>query len=313
MVGNKQCGITEKKDFKKGITVRRTKNAFTIVELLTSIVIIAILVSLLIPSIAMVRRSAKETAQKAQFTSIDMGLTAFKNDYGDYPPSDWMPPPPLVRYCGAQKLAEAMFGWDLLGFHPQSAWRADGLDAGGNANTVYFSTNTLNERKGRYLELATANVFRLGTWGGLPGLFSNCDPLNPQTFVICDVFTVRRMTDSSGKTVRAGTPILYYRANTASNNITALNLADRIYDYRNNYPLVEVLGSLTVDGRRGADHPLKTNVGGEYVVFYGSQYGIKDPKIMPPQPAWPHRPDSYILISAGMDGLYGTADDIRNF
>jgi hypothetical protein len=27
----------------------------------------------------------------------------------------------------------------------------------------------------------------------------------------------------------------------------------------------------------------------------------------------PYRADSYILISAGRDGLYGTADDIVNF
>ena len=28
---------------------------------------------------------------------------------------------------------------------------------------------------------------------------------------------------------------------------------------------------------------------------------------------WPHRSDSYILISAGVDGEYGTGDDITNF
>jgi hypothetical protein len=38
---------------------------------------------------------------------------------------------------------------------------------------------------------------------------------------------------------------------------------------------------------------------------------IRDPKVL--ARAWPYRPDSYILISAGPDGLYGTNDDIRNF
>jgi hypothetical protein len=28
---------------------------------------------------------------------------------------------------------------------------------------------------------------------------------------------------------------------------------------------------------------------------------------------WPVNADSYVLISAGADGLYGTADDITNF
>jgi hypothetical protein len=29
--------------------------------------------------------------------------------------------------------------------------------------------------------------------------------------------------------------------------------------------------------------------------------------------AQPYNPDTYILISAGRDGLYGTEDDIKNF
>ena len=38
---------------------------------------------------------------------------------------------------------------------------------------------------------------------------------------------------------------------------------------------------------------------------------ITDPKVA--AIPWPYRPDSYILISAGADGLYGTSDDICNF
>jgi len=97
---------------------------FTIVELLTALAIIAILVGLLIPAMSMVRRIAKETAQKHQLTTIDMALMAFKNDYGDYPPSNM---DAANNYCGAQKLAEALLGRDLLGFHPQSNWNATDL------------------------------------------------------------------------------------------------------------------------------------------------------------------------------------------
>ncbi len=32
-----------------------------------------------------------------------------------------------------------------------------------------------------------------------------------------------------------------------------------------------------------------------------------------PGPSRPYRPDSFILLSAGYDGLYGTADDVCNF
>lgn len=64
------------------------KRGFTLVEMLTTITIIAILIALLVPSLSLVRRMSKETAQKSQFATIDMALDAFKSDYGDYPPSD---------------------------------------------------------------------------------------------------------------------------------------------------------------------------------------------------------------------------------
>ena len=38
---------------------------------------------------------------------------------------------------------------------------------------------------------------------------------------------------------------------------------------------------------------------------------IRDPRVQ--ARPWPYRPDSYLLISAGADGIYGTNDDIRNF
>ena len=71
----------------KGMAVKRKKSAFTLVELLIVLGIIAILVSLLIPALTMVRKMAKETQQKAQITTIELAIVAFKNDYGDYPPS----------------------------------------------------------------------------------------------------------------------------------------------------------------------------------------------------------------------------------
>ena len=50
-------------------------------------------------------------------------------------------------------------------------------------------------------------------------------------------------------------------------------------------------------------HPIE-----DFDYFY--EY-IRDPKVH--ARPWPYRPDSYLLISAGMDGIYGTDDDIRNF
>ena len=306
------------------------RKAFTIVELLTSIAIIALLLGLLLPSIASVRRMAKEAAQKAQFMTFETALDAFRQDFGDYPPSDWQEGvnPPGRDYPGSLKLAEALVGWDLMGFDPNTVWRRDGLDASGGGGSYdpliprARGAESLYERKGPYLEVATTKAFHIGD------LFNVYGSLDPCNFVLCDAFGARKITDNSGKIVTAGSPILYYRANTAYKTIYPTEpINNRIYNYTDNKALLD-LGKLTPTGAVGKPHPLGFAVGTDYPVFYGDKYtfsaadavtygtstgyGIKDPKIPPPN-AWPYRPDSYILISAGADGLYGTADDIHNY
>ena len=50
------------------------KPAFTLVELLTVLAIISLLVSLLIPSLTLIRNTAKEAKQKAQLRELTAGL-----------------------------------------------------------------------------------------------------------------------------------------------------------------------------------------------------------------------------------------------
>jgi prepilin-type N-terminal cleavage/methylation domain-containing protein len=311
--------------------MERKNKGFTVTEVLTAVAIVALLIGILLPALTYVRNTAKGTMQKAQINTIEMALTAFRNDYGDYPPSDgWYYSSPTdyigdpLNYCGAQKLAEALLGWDLLGFHPKSAWSADGTDGGGTA--VYDSTNEVNlrERKGPYLELANANAFLLGITAEHDGLFTippSSNPLNSDTYVLCDVFSVKKITLANGETAKAGTPILYYKANTSSKQLINNFLAFRtnIYNIRDNTRLVG-LGKVKVKVTDDTKvHPLLDSN-----VFYGDPMAnppligyIQDPKIVidpsDPTKLWPYRPDSYILISAGADGLYGTADDITNF
>jgi prepilin-type N-terminal cleavage/methylation domain-containing protein len=306
--------------------VKSKNSGFTMIEMLTTVTIIAILIAILVPSLSLVRRVSKETAQRSQFATIDMAIGAFKNDYGDYPPSSWQGTPPLPDYSGAQMLSEALVGWDLMGFHPKSDWRANGRDAAGTVGTVYDMTGftepqkqyNLEQRKGPYLELATTGVFKLDDLFGT-GL---AVPLAGQTFVLCDVFKAKKitLTPAAGKTtaVMAGTPILYYKANTSSKTIDVLvepNMDRRIYNSYDNYFLAE-LGRMTVPpAQRGWPenrHPIVLNDDPEsFYSKFGYEGGIKDPRIT--TRPWPYRPDSYILISAGMDGLYGTSDDIHNF
>jgi len=302
-----------------------------VIEILVVVSIIAILVGILLPSLTMVKNFAKAVKQQAQFTAIDLGIAAFRGDYGDYPPSNWWNPSvpgSPQNYCGSQKLSEALLGWDLLGFHPNSAWRGDGLDAAGGPDT-YDPLNTyapavrqenLKKRRDRYIEIDGANVFRLGESvpGRRDGLFVDCSPLAPNTYVLCDVYEVpgRKLILPDGRSVVPGTPILYYRANPSSKTIdstgaTAAQPEDRIYNVRDNVPLINLrrLADAALPPAIRQQHPLDmTAPAGWAVDFYDY---IRDPQVTAHR--WPYRPDSYILISAGPDGLYGTHDDIRNF
>ena len=299
--------------------MKHNRSAFTVVELLTVVGIIAMLVGLLIPAVNTVRRSAKEAKQRVQLSAIKLALTAFKNDYGDYPPSNWWDPPPAPAgprdYCGAQKLAEALVGWDLMGFHPQSDFRATGRNDAGIF--IYDPSNALfmSQRKDPYLELATANVFRLGDISpDRPGLFLDTTPLAPDTFVLCDAFGVKKVTFGrpgtfETTTQHAGTPILYYRANTSSKSLvpvgTPPNYQDQVYNPRDNTALIN-LGKLTHWNKPPS--PSSRHILEDFNYFY--EY-IRDPKVT--ARPWPYRPNDYILISAGADGEYGTGDDICNF
>jgi prepilin-type N-terminal cleavage/methylation domain-containing protein len=269
------------------IDTRRKKHGFTLVELLTVMAIITMLVGLMVPSLGTMRRAAKEAKQRAQLATISAALTTFRNEQGYYPPSDgWYAAPPPggpLNYGGAQKLAEALLGQDLLGFHPQSSW-----DYG---HPVYNEA-TVGERRGRYLQLSTMNAFRIGN------LFTDFGILAPQSYVLCDVFGAKKVRMGTS-TVKAGTPILYYQAHTSGRSIT------QIYNNLDNVYLVS-RGRIT-DGR---DHPL--NVTGGLADNQGFYSHITDPRVLVTD-GWPHRPDSYLLITAGSDGLYGNSDDICNF
>jgi len=301
--------------------VKRTRSGLTIVEMLVVVGIIAILVGLLLPAISMVKKSATEAKQKVQLAAIDVALVAFRDDYGDYPPSDnysrLEDNPPVDNTSGAQKLAEAMLGYDLLGFHPDSGWRADGSnrwpyrDSDGTTHPagsyfLYDSTidDELEKRKGRYLDIDTASPVQVGvTTTPRDGLFDlSSSTLVPETYVLSDVFGRGEdvyVTDSTGvsRKVEAGLPVLYYRANAS------FKRRGDVYKYDDNWRIVNE-ANYTLPGGGNAS-PIVTNT-----EFYNY---ITDWRSSTSAINVPFKPDSYLLITAGWDGRYGTEDDICNF
>ena len=275
------------------------RHGFTLVEMLTVLAIITILVGLLVPSLTMVRRVAKETKQKAMLASIEVAITAFRNDHGDYPPSWYdVDAPENEGYGGGQKLTEALLGRDLLGFHPLSQFDlADGVYDGTPEN--------LATRRSSYLEATSLTAVSVGSL--YARVFGPSFPLHPDSILICDVFGREKVSMPDGTLVKAGAPVLYYKANPNSRIYNGVAPAeDRIYDMWDNIDIIGAQFALTLQ-----QQPLQ-----QLDFFYGNPptipFGyIQDPTVTAMQ--WPHRPDSYLLVTAGYDGIYGTADDITNF
>ena len=286
------------------------KRAFTIVELLTVMSIIIILMGLLAPVMNKVRRYARKVSQKNQFHGIDVALEMFRAEFDGYPDSgalDGSTPAGGVPYCGAMKLAEAMVGQDLLGFHPDSRFRADGMDGAGNA---LYAPATVTARNKTYIQLESANAYRLNEIYTSFGTFTF-----PDRVVLCDVYS-STTNFATGKKI--GMPILYFKANTSNNAHDVTQPLMSIYNHFDNDGLV-LLG---MPWAPGVAHPMASTGTTRYIYPPGSANKVsalpgifyehtRNDKITT-MPA-PYRSDSYLLLSAGFDGEYGTKDDVYNF
>jgi prepilin-type N-terminal cleavage/methylation domain-containing protein len=284
---------------------------FTIVEMLTTVAIIAILIGLLIPALNMVKEAALNVKQKAQFNAIEIALTAFNAERDDYPPSDEAGSAGDL-YCGAQKLAEAIVGQDGFGVHPDTEWRSDGqmdTDGDGIVDTpLYYKPDgtgistllqaeidaNIQSRKGPFLDLEMANAVKLGD------LYSS--PPN-DNFVLADMYELVR----HGRTQkRTGMPILYYRADTTKvkhDPTDYIPVTDNIY---NSFDSFNCIVQYAPPFNSLLSHPLSDNT--SHNIFYERTWNKNF--TAPPRP---YNFDSFILHSAGLDGLYGTADDVFNF
>jgi len=113
---------------------------------------------------------------------------------------------------------------------------------------------------------------------------------------------------------KAGMPVLYYKADPSKlNHDTLTPLAPgtpntNIYNFDDNYAITAL--GCPWESTQTTNHPIAdmTATPQGALLFYKQ---ITNTKIT--STPRPHNEDSYLLVSAGWDGLYGTKDDVFNF
>lgn len=309
---------------------------FTLIELLVVIVIIGVLIAILVPAVGAVRRVAKEAASKAVITSLSTGLEAFKADGrvgGGYAPSapdtdDRRVASPYggddFRISGAGLLVWALSGADQLGtpgfkdFDNDTRWADDtGADEGDEDDAYALDGNgqPLHTRSGPYVEGSKVDMSE-AVGGG--------------DFVIPAETEARGSEHTWDYPVYLdgfGFPILYFRADPAGRIMADSSQGYGSGSSRGIYHHYDNAGFAYLPERAMAIDPdgllqLSPDAGG------GMRWSnvTSEPDDLEPgtftryianldiqAKCQPHNPDSYLLISPGYDGLYGTGDDIANF
>jgi prepilin-type N-terminal cleavage/methylation domain-containing protein len=322
-------------------------SGFTLVEVLTVVAIIALLVAILLPSLSKAQSQARNVKVAALLDSIGKALEMFHNDFSHYPDSRVRRDPIAwegwndlrdKQLSGAHWLARGLFGHDMAGVDAGGYTMMDASAEGPGLPQTLGSRLLTREsllegghhagRKGAYME---GEILALDTdRRRFPGT-SPLDTAKPGNFKYRP--TGRPVVHDGVY----GSPILYYRANPTARQpfccyggIAAVNVqpvAPGVYNHYDNHFLTGHYDDADCPGcndwgwdfsGRGQTHRIgvfgTTNPGEFCTETQTFTTCLHD------RGAWrsvntirPARHDSFVLISAGRDQVFGTEHDIVNF
>ena len=297
---------------------RQHTRGFTLIELLTVVSIIALLMGILMPSLTRARDQARKVKVMSQLRAISHGgLEMYRNDHRDeYPPSALAPDritgiPDAAAgnptLSGAHWLARAMLGCDMRGLDA----RADAMIPFTGSNDITYAAYASAERTPTYLEPEAIRAVRDNDTTRIPY------PGSPGTgrLVLLDDY---------------GFPILYYRSSAVSSSaaqafaparissvianyyqednaaFTGAGVAVPGWQYKETRHWLSSFGNAANPDETPSDLPPGAT---NWFVNYLHNHNIHETSSL----IQAYRKDTFILISAGKDGIYGTRDDVTNF
>lgn len=322
---------------------RRAPYGFTLVELLTVIFIIALLISILVPALNAVRDQARNAKTSGELSSIGKGVELFHGELDKYPRSHGGNPffdDDTVILTGAQWLAVQLVGPDMQGYvKPELA-----IDTNGNGEIdeadwqawYEFEPDRAYPRLGPYVSTEGDIVQSFVSWaeghagGTIQGDLEDTGDRwsNDRIPFFVDAY---------------GLPIVYYAASTyAKRPFTTGTPGDLEYGRYDQSDNAGFTGTEGGNGRNpraqggldpygdaeevasGIWHPL-----GILGYDHANPNEVSDPRsfagVMMDRNifetnrisdtegrVWPHNADTFILVSPGKDGLWGTSDDVSN-
>lgn len=315
------------------------KRAFTVVELLVVISIIVILMGILIPVASKVRQTARAADVKNQVARLSAMMQAYNNDFNAYPGP--IPNTQLRGFTTNNITTPAMIGAKITmaenvylglmgGLKPATAWTAA-------APVLEFDKNIAGQGP-RYL---SSTPKKLPPYGDNTDLTSHATG-NPPVFdghfvdgndIAADDSDVPEFVDRFPDAM----PFLILRARvgivTTPNGpvVTALPSSTAQYDQTQVTPYTGATGGGYIGVGKTQDSEWTNLPFPNHGFNLAPDASLTTKRPDPPPATWtypynihaalrhptladtPKQKDGYMIISAGIDRVYGTRDDITNF